>query len=316
MQHSSAKCRVNYFNASKIFFKQTESVESVLKNIPATLLRVAYAGGDWAGEGRGEKEHGESRTMTHVRAGLALPYCCPNARPCVSVPPGLAAKGSAAHSPAPGRGPGPSHHAPERCEMAAAARGAARRKRRLSRSLSLPARAAIAEKRGMSQAKAGLERGRTAATRRRPRELQGAPQRIAANHPLPAALSRPQAQAEFKPLQLGAAGAASQPKRPMAASPAPRAQLPPFCTRARPAQRQYGAGRERRGRARGGGDVAPRRARGGARAAAVTAFLLRARRPSPPSSSFPPVGAAPSPPKGQKMVGSEGRWGKGRCGEG
>lgn len=42
---------LNDFNASEICFEKTECLESVLKNIPAALLRVAYAGGGGVGQG-------------------------------------------------------------------------------------------------------------------------------------------------------------------------------------------------------------------------------------------------------------------------
>lgn len=114
----------------------------VLKTIPAALTTPGSLhwrdGGPGGGGGTRGEQNNDARTR-RVHRALLLPEYGPRCFGVSRIP----AKGSAAHSPAPGRAP--LTHASERCEMAAAARGAARRKRRLSRSLSLPARAAIAE---------------------------------------------------------------------------------------------------------------------------------------------------------------------------
>lgn len=128
--------------ACEVCFEKTECAENVLKKIPAALS--LHWRGDGLGREGGGKEHGEGRTMTHARVGLAVPYSCSNTRPVVSVSPGLL-RGAVLPTALPraeARAPLP--HSSERCEMAAAALGAARRKRRLCRPLSLPARAAIA----------------------------------------------------------------------------------------------------------------------------------------------------------------------------
>lgn len=62
--------------------------------------------------------------MTHASVGLALSYWCPNTRPGVLVSPGLLRRAPLPTAQPRPEGRAPLTHAPERCEMAAAARGA------------------------------------------------------------------------------------------------------------------------------------------------------------------------------------------------
>lgn len=202
-------------------------------------------------------------------------------------------------------GRAPLTHAPERCEMAAAARGAEAPPPPLPLS-SCPRRHCGIPRRVAGQSgprarqerykKAGTARGSITCCRQPPHSRRAFPP--AGSGGIQAAPASRQERPRFRP-RLG------RWRR------APRAVTSILCPHPASAAPIWSrAGEE--GAGAGGGHVAARRAQSGARAAAVTAFLLRARRPSPsPASSPRPLPsarreprAAPSPPGGQKGSGA------------
>lgn len=252
--------------------------------------------------------------MTHARVALALPYCSPDTRPCVSVSPGLLRR--ALPPPALPRAEGRAPH-----PRAGALRNGGRSPRgRAAEAPPLPLPLSSCLRRHCGQTRRVAGESGSGARRERHDEATVA---ATARGSMTCCRQPPPSRRAFPPAGSGAIQAAPAPRgrsRLAAASAdggkprAPRAVTSILCPGSASAAPIWSrAGEE--GVGAGGGHVAARRARGGARAAAVTAFLLRARHPSPPLLS-PRVQAAPSPPEGQKRVGSDGRWGEGMCGEG
>lgn len=169
--------------------------------------------------------------------GLASPHSCPNTHLSVSVSPGTAEGDSPTHSPVPIREPGLSHPhsgAQRNGGRSRCARGAARRKRSLSRILPLPASGRhcglmrhVAVKNGSGTRQKRYKEA--AAAPGQQREPRGAPLRAALQPAAPRAPpSPPGTLAELKQLYLRGGGegeAASPPLPPLPqlslASPAP-----------------------------------------------------------------------------------------------
>lgn len=154
--------------------------------------------------------------MTHPRMGLASPHSRPNTHLSVSVSPGTAEGDSATHSPVPIRGPGLSHPhsgAQRNGGRSRCARGAARRKRSLSRILPLPASGRhcglmrhVAVKNGSGTRQKRYKEA--AAAPGRQREPRGAPLRAALQPAAPRAPPSPPpgTLAELKQLYLRGGG--------------------------------------------------------------------------------------------------------------
>lgn len=254
--------------------------------------------------------------MTHASVGLALSYRCPNTRPGVLVSPGLLRRAPLPTAQPRLEGRAPLTHAPERCEMAAAPRGAEAPPPPLPlsscprRHCGIPRRVAGQSGPGARQErykKAGTARGSITCCRQPPRSRRAFPP--AGSGGIQAAPASRQERPRFRP-RLGRWRRA---RRAVTSILCPDpASAAPIWSRA--GEEGAGAG----GGSRGGKAGSERRARCGR-----YRFSSQGPPPIPLPGLLPPSPPvrAPRAPRGAfpagraERVRSEGRWGEGRCGE-
>lgn len=248
--------------------------------------------------------------MTHARVALALPYCSPDTRPCVSVSPGLLRR--ALPPPALPRAPHP---------RAGALRNGGRSPRgRAAEAPPLPLPLSSCLRRHCGQTRRVAGESGSGARRERHDEATVA---ATARGSMTCCRQPPPSRRAFPPAGSGAIQAAPAPRgrsRLAAASAdggkprAPRAVTSILCPGSASAAPIWSrAGEEGVG---AGGVTWRQGGLGAARALRPLPLFFSGPATHPPPLLAPPVQAAPSPPEGQKRVGSEGRWGEGMCGEG